>query len=222
MLVTYAVIVTMALTLLIGRHTRFGGWLQKYLGVSFNDSDGRGFYDRLRLSDELDIDELEDEDDENLIDPDHTPRQYWLNSRLQNWFYYQGLFCARYPWFVIMTSLGFVALCSLGWSRFSVERNPVNLWVSPGSTALAQKNHFEENFTPFYRTSQLFFVSETDEPIASCKTCVSILTMTFVLYRLSQVIGRVIFPISTLLPGRKIWISVQVNPLTACLNISNH
>lgn len=167
MLITYATIFALGVTLLVARDKRVGQWLQKFLGVYLDRTESRGLYERLALSDDQD-DVLED-DDENLLDPDYTPRRYWLNSRLQNWFYYQGLFCARYPWFVIMTSLGFVAICSLGWSRFSLEKNPVNLWVSPSSTALAQKNHFDENFTPFYRTSQLFFVNEIDEPIASAE-----------------------------------------------------
>lgn len=167
MLITYATILALGVTLLVARDKRVGQWLQKFLGVYLDRTESRGLYERLALSDDQD-DVLED-DDENLLDPDYTPRRYWLNSRLQNWFYYQGLFCARYPWFVIMTSLGFVAICSLGWSRFSLEKNPVNLWVSPSSTALAQKNHFDENFTPFYRTSQLFFVNEIDEPIASAE-----------------------------------------------------
>lgn len=167
MLITYATILALGVTLLVARDKRVGQWLQKFLGVYLDRTESRGLYERLALSDDQD-DVLED-DDENLLDPDYTPRRYWLNSRLQNWFYYQGLFCARYPWFVIMTSLGFVAICSLGWSRFSLEKNPVNLWVSPSSTALAQKHHFDENFTPFYRTSQLFFVNEIDEPIASAE-----------------------------------------------------
>jgi Niemann-Pick C1 protein len=167
MLITYASILAMGITLLVARNKKVGQWMQKFLSINLDRAESRGLYERLALSDEHDQDELEDDDGENLLDPDYTPRRYWLNSRLQNWFYYQGLFCARYPWLVILTSLVFVAICSLGWSWFSLERNPVNLWVSPSSKALAQKTHFDENFTPFYRTTQLFFVSETDQPIAS-------------------------------------------------------
>lgn len=168
MLITYATIVAMGATLLVARNKRMGQWMQQFLGVNLDRAESRGLYERLALSDDQD-DILDDDDDENLLDPDYTPRRYWLNSRLQNWFYYQGLFCARYPWMVIMTSLAFVTVCSLGWSRFSLERNPVHLWVSPSSTALAQKQHFDESFTPFYRTSQLFFVNQVDEPIASAE-----------------------------------------------------
>lgn len=167
MLITYTTILALGTTLLLARNKRIGKWIQQFLGVHLDRAESRGLYEPLALSDDPDNALGGDDEEEDLLDPDYTPRRYWLNSRLQNWFYYQGLFCARYPWFVIMTSLGFVAICSLGWSRFALERNPINLWVSPSSTALAQKNHFDQSFTPFYRTSQLFFVSETDEPIAS-------------------------------------------------------
>ncbi|KAL0145463.1 patched family-domain-containing protein [Mucor lusitanicus] len=168
---SFAMLITYATIWLWGSQT--SEWVSgcsNFWASTWTRAESRGLYERLALSDDQDdiLDDVDDED-ENLLDPDYTPRRYWLNSRLQNWFYYQGLFCARYPWVVIMTSLAFVAVCSLGWSRFSLERNPVNLWVSPSSTALAQKHHFDENFTPFYRTSQLFFVNQADEPIASAE-----------------------------------------------------
>ncbi|KAI7904640.1 patched family-domain-containing protein [Cokeromyces recurvatus] len=167
MLITYSSIFALGITLLVARNKRLGLWLQTYLGINLDRKRGL-LYERVSLTD--DEDELQDNDhEESLLDPDYTPRRYWLNSRLQNWFYYQGLFCARYPWLVIMSSLLFVMLCSLGWSRFAIERNPIHLWVSPSSTALAQKNHFDASFTPFYRTTQLFFVSKNDEPIASAE-----------------------------------------------------
>lgn len=167
MLMTYVILLALGLVLTLARTKSIGRLAQKYLGIDADREESRASYERLALSDDA-------EEDENLLDPDYTPRRYWLNSRLQNWFYYQGLFCARYPWFVIMTSLGFVMVCSLGWSRFSLERNPVNLWVSPSSTALAQKNHFDENFTPFYRTSQIFLVTENGDPIASAEHLTSL------------------------------------------------
>lgn len=164
MLTTYLVLLALGVLFLFAKTKPIKFHLQKLLGIDDRD---RGSYERLALSDDAD-------EDENLLDPDYTPRRYWLNSRLQNWFYYQGLLCARYPWVVILTSLFFVSVCSLGWSRFSLERNPVNLWVSPSSTALAQKTHFDENFTPFYRTSQIFLVSENSGPIASADRLTSL------------------------------------------------
>ncbi|KAI7895499.1 sterol-sensing domain of SREBP cleavage-activation-domain-containing protein [Mucor mucedo] len=171
MLLTYSLLLALGLIFLFARTARIKRHLFKFLGVDIDREESRASYERLALSDDTND---EEDGDENLLDPDYTPRRYWLNSRLQNWFYYQGLFCARYPWFVIMTSLVFVSVCSLGWSRFSLERNPVNLWVSPSSTALAQKTHFDEHFTPFYRTSQLFLVTENGEPIASAERLTSL------------------------------------------------
>ncbi|KAI8334838.1 patched family-domain-containing protein [Choanephora cucurbitarum] len=167
MLITYATILLFSVVLLAARNKRVGQWMQRFLGISLDRMESRGLYERLALSDDGEDDE--DAAAENLLDPDYTPRRYWLNSRLQSWFYHQGLLCARHPWAVIMTSLVFVSICSSGWSRFSIERNPINLWVSPSSTALAQKAHFDENFTPFYRTAQIFLVSETDAPISSAE-----------------------------------------------------
>ncbi|KAG1567752.1 hypothetical protein G6F50_007921 [Rhizopus delemar] len=165
MLMTYVIVLILAATLLLAKNKVIGRWLQKFFGVHLDQLEARGLYERLALAEDDD----EEEEQENLLDPDYTPRRYWLNSRLQNWFYYQGLFCARYPWLVILVSLTFVSLCSLGWSRLEIERSPVNLWVSPTSTALEQKNYFDTHFTPFYRTTQIFFVSETDSPIASAE-----------------------------------------------------
>lgn len=128
-------------------------WLSKVTKRRFmQENEHRGLYERVALA---------DHEDETLLDPDHTPRKYWLNSVLQNWFFKQGLFCAQHPWMTIFAGLIAVTICSAGWSRFHVERNPINLWVSPTSEALAQKKFFDENFNPFYRTTQLFFIDES-------------------------------------------------------------
>lgn len=161
----YCMILLVALVLILFRHRRIGRIFQKWFGLHLERDEARGLYERVALAD----DDNSDEENEHLLDPDHTPRRYWLNARLQHWFYRQGLICARYPWAVIATGLCLVALCSAGWSRFAVERDPINLWVSPSSEALAEKNHFDTHFSPFYRTTQLFVVSETSDPIASAE-----------------------------------------------------
>ncbi|KAI8145976.1 patched family-domain-containing protein [Fennellomyces sp. T-0311] len=163
MVTTYGLIVLVVLVLVLTRHHRIGVWLQKCIGYDWIREENRGLYEPLALEEEED----DGSEIENLLDPDHVPRQYWLNSRLQGWFYRQGLFCARHPWLVIILGLCAVSLCSAGWTRFSVERDPIHLWVSPSSRALAEKEHFDKNFTPFYRATQLFIVNEEPGPIAS-------------------------------------------------------
>ncbi|KAI9281405.1 patched sphingolipid transporter-like protein [Umbelopsis sp. AD052] len=134
-------------------------WLSKLTKRQWlQDGEPQGLYERVALA---------DHEDDTLLDPDHTPRKYWLNSVLQNWFFKQGLFCAHHPWITIFSGLVMVTICSAGWSRFRVERNPINLWVSPDSEALAQKQYFDENFSPFYRTAQLFLIDDSASVISS-------------------------------------------------------
>ncbi|KAI8093242.1 patched family-domain-containing protein [Halteromyces radiatus] len=173
MITSYASILILVFIWFLSRQRWMMTWIQQYWWQDEHDA-ARGAYEPLALTedqynnnnnnnnDDDDDDDVDDNREENLLDPDHTPRRYWMNTRIQNWFYYQGLFCARYPWLVICSGLVFITLLSAGWSRFSLERDPVNLWVSPTSEALAQKNHFDEHFSPFYRTTQLFLVSEDE------------------------------------------------------------
>ncbi|KAI8341885.1 patched family-domain-containing protein [Chlamydoabsidia padenii] len=182
MVTTYAAILVLVFLWFISRQRWMVLWIQHWWYDNYNTD--RGAYEPVPLSEDQHNNGNNDEDDDNddddndnfdnrhhhemLLDPDHTPRRYWLNTRIQRWFYYQGLFCARHPWLVISLGLVFVTILSSGWSRFSVERDPVHLWVSPNSEALAQKNHFDQHFSPFYRTTQLFLVSEhDDQPVMS-------------------------------------------------------
>ncbi|CAO3615122.1 unnamed protein product [Cunninghamella echinulata] len=184
MLTTYASIVFLSIIWFLLQQQWVVTRIYKLLHKNGHDETTRGRYERLPLSEENEnVNENSNEDDdyehgEVLLDPDHTPRRYWLNSRIQSWFYYQGLFCARHPWLVIVIGLISVSICSLGWSHFQVERDPINLWVSPSSEDLAYKNHFDSHFSPFYRTTQLFLVSEDDKsPILSASRLQSLFAL---------------------------------------------
>ncbi|KAI7850767.1 patched family-domain-containing protein [Circinella umbellata] len=166
MVTTYALIILVVLTLVLTRNHRVGVWLQKAIGYNWNQEENRGLYEPLALDDD-DDGGSDGSEVENLLDPDHITKQYWLNSRLQGWFYRQGLFCARHPWLVIIIGLVMVTLSSAGWTRFSVEQDPIHLWVSPSSRALAEKTYFDNHFSPFYRVTQLFFVKEKEESIVT-------------------------------------------------------
>ncbi len=64
-----------------------------------------------------------------------------------------------------------VGLLNIGWSRFSVETDPVRLWVAPDSESKIQKDFFDQNFGPFYRPQQIFVTStaigEYKKPVLS-------------------------------------------------------
>ncbi|KAF8164995.1 patched family-domain-containing protein [Crassisporium funariophilum] len=97
----------------------------------------------------------------SLLDPIETvqPRQYRLNNLLRAGFYRLGLFAASSPWLTFALVFLFVGLLNIGWKKFEVETDPVRLWVSPSSESKQQKEFFDENFGPFYRTEQIFVTS---------------------------------------------------------------
>src|SRR5690606_5556727 len=109
----------------------------------------------------------------NLRYAERPPREYRLNTFLDNVFYHIGYYCASFPGTTIFVSVLLVGLLSVGWTSFQVETDPVRLWVSPTSDAAMEKQFFDDNFGPFYRTQQAFLMNDTSgtaEPILSYET----------------------------------------------------
>ncbi|KAK9466559.1 sterol-sensing domain of SREBP cleavage-activation-domain-containing protein [Lipomyces arxii] len=104
---------------------------------------------------------------EILEPPDN--RTYALHKLIQSKFTTIGLYCARFPGLVIGASLLFVALLSLGWFSFTIETDPIRLWVSPHSETYKERQFYDQNFGPFYRAEQAFLVNETG-PVLSYET----------------------------------------------------
>ncbi|CEJ53699.1 Putative Patched sphingolipid transporter [Penicillium brasilianum] len=96
---------------------------------------------------------------------------YRPNSLLSALFRHIGGVCARFPAITIVSSLIVVVLLSLGWFRFTIETDPVRLWVSPSSPAAQEKAFFDESFGPFYRAEQAFLVNENG-PVLDYETLV--------------------------------------------------
>ncbi len=96
-----------------------------------------------------------------LLDPLDSvqPRQYRLNVKLCRMFYKLGLLTASFPWATFAIVFTLVGLLNVGWSSFSVETDPVGLWVAPDSESKIQKDFFDQNFGPFYRPQQIFVTS---------------------------------------------------------------
>lgn len=86
---------------------------------------------------------------------------YKPNGLLSSLFHRIGGACARFPAITIASSVLAVVLLSLGWLRFTVETDPVRLWVSPSSAAAQEKAFFDESFGPFFRAEQAFLVNDT-------------------------------------------------------------
>ena len=97
----------------------------------------------------------------SLLSPDilaaySQPRTYRLNAILSNAFYRLGYACASWPMTTIAVGLTVCGALNAGWSKFAVEKDPVKLWVPPNSDLAIQKDYFDKEFGPFYRTEQIF------------------------------------------------------------------
>ncbi|KAJ9244546.1 hypothetical protein DTO271D3_3944 [Paecilomyces variotii] len=132
--------------------------------------------ERVRLLQDPSPDEDEDEGEivRNGGYLEQPVRPYKLNSVFDVAFSKLGGFCAQFPALTISASTLVVALLSLGWLWFTVETDPVRLWVSPSSAAALEKEYFDTNFGPFYRAEQAFLVNDTSAtgpgPVLSYET----------------------------------------------------
>ena len=118
--------------------------------------------ERLRLL--QDAAPSDDEDEGALVHNgmlfDRPQRYYRINTWCDKAFSKLGHAAARFPAITIVTSLIVVAILSVGWVRFDIERDPARLWVSPTSAAAEEKAFFDSNFGPFYRAEKIFLVND--------------------------------------------------------------
>eukprot|EP00158_Paraphelidium_tribonemae_P009406 Partr_v1_DN28857_c1_g1_i3_m33975 putative Niemann-Pick disease type C1 len=80
---------------------------------------------------------------------------YGLNAWLEKVMHKIGYGCALRPYTTIACCLVLVSIASIGVSNVQVETDPIKLWVDPRSVAATQKDLFDKQFGPFYRTQQL-------------------------------------------------------------------
>ena len=103
-----------------------------------------------------------------LKDPDTVSiHETSEDSRIEIFFERWGFFCATNPWKIIFSSLLFACLCSLGLLNYRLTTDPIELWSTPSSTARQQKDYFDEQFGPFYRTEQLIIKVNFNESEAN-------------------------------------------------------
>ena len=131
--------------------------------------------ERLRLLQDASPSEDEDDRDRDLGHSNgmlYRPVGYYtINNWCERVFAGLGHFAARFPGITITLSLIIVAILSVGWVRFDVEKEPARLWVAPTSVSATEKEFFDKNFGPFYRAEQAFLVNETG-PVLSYETLI--------------------------------------------------
>lgn len=130
--------------------------------------------ERMRLLHDISPSDDEDEGDviHNVAMMDRPQTKYTLNEVFDRIFSRIGYTCASFPAITISTSIIFVIILSLGWMRFTIETDPVRLWVAPDSDAAKEKQFFDESFGPFFRAEQVFLVNDTtgNSPVLSYDT----------------------------------------------------
>ena len=94
-----------------------------------------------------------------------------MGMTIKNVFTKWGNICCEHSIFVIIAAIVFVIICSLGLLKFTVVTDPVKLWSSPESQARREKNTFDSNFSPFYRTAQIIFSIKPDSKWYNNRTC---------------------------------------------------
>ncbi|KAJ9132173.1 Niemann-Pick type C-related protein 1 [Pleurostoma richardsiae] len=134
--------------------------------------------ERLRLL--QDASPSDDEDEGDLVQNgamfDRPTKSYRINTWCDSVFFKLGHWAARFPGITVFSSLLFVAILSVGWIKFDIEKDPARLWVSPTSAAAQEKAFFDESFGPFYRAEKIFLVNDLEpsgpKPVLSYDTLI--------------------------------------------------
>ena len=95
---------------------------------------------------------------------------YTIGAHLENWikrvFYHWGCFVAQFWYLVIIVGLFLIFLIIIltfvlhvtKIAPFNITTDPVKLWSAPDSRARQEKDYFDANFNPFFRT-EMFIVT---------------------------------------------------------------
>ena len=75
------------------------------------------------------------------------------NEVTVSFFTWWGAFAARHPLPVIFLSIAIVASLCSGLHKLEVTTDPIELWASPDSRCRVEKDFFDSQFRPFYRTA---------------------------------------------------------------------
>lgn len=78
-----------------------------------------------------------------------------LEDYLERFFTSWGTVCADHPWTVLIVGVLISIGLSVGIIYLKVTTNPVELWAAPNSKSRIEKDYFDKNFEPFYRTEML-------------------------------------------------------------------
>lgn len=84
--------------------------------------------------------------------------QDFISKCFRRW----GTFVARHPGWVIVIAVALVLALTGGISMVIITTDPIQLWSSDGSKVRTEKDFYDENFVPFYRTNQVILKLRED------------------------------------------------------------
>ncbi|XP_065576590.1 NPC intracellular cholesterol transporter 1-like isoform X2 [Artemia franciscana] len=87
-----------------------------------------------------------------------------FERRLQSAFGKWGQVCARHALLVLFTGVLLSLALSCGVAHLKVIVDPVELWASPQSRSRLEKDYFDKNFSPFFRTEQVIISAKDLKP----------------------------------------------------------
>ncbi|AJV92974.1 Ncr1p [Saccharomyces cerevisiae YJM1419] len=110
-----------------------------------------------------------DESETNVFESFNNETNFF-NGKLANLFSRVGQFSVENPYKILITTVFSIFVFSFIIFQYAtLETDPINLWVSKNSEKFKEKEYFDDNFGPFYRTEQIFVVNETG-PVLSYET----------------------------------------------------
>ena len=74
--------------------------------------------------------------------------------------------CALHPVPILIIGLLVAVGLSFGVVKLKVTTDPIELWASPTSRSRVEKDYFDQNFGPFYRTEMLIIRAKDLEPVS--------------------------------------------------------
>jgi Niemann-Pick C1 protein len=130
----------------------YGIWILCLVYISM------GYYKRRYRREYQEIPQSTDLYNETVVEEDIRPLHWIVDRFVSRTIAYSAQTCSQHPITVILLTFIVALISSYGWLGTSIETHPMNLWVGGRVSSIQrQKEIFETNFGPLYRTEQIIF-----------------------------------------------------------------
>ena len=101
-----------------------------------------------------------------------------MELKASEWFTWWGTFVAKHKIIVMLSSMIIATVFALGMVKMIITTDPVELWAGPNSRSRIEKDFFDSNFRPFYRTEMVIIKAKNLDTVI----IYIFILLTFVLY----------------------------------------